>query len=49
MDAKQIIEALVAAMKKSVDEGSTDHLDCHEDGGEFWYTALENAKIFLKE
>lgn len=31
----------LAAMEKSVDVGSTDHLDCSPDGGKFWYDALD--------
>lgn len=44
---EEAIAELVAAMKKSVREGSTDHLDCHDDGGEFWYNAIDNAEKLL--
>ena len=46
----QIVNALracVAAMRKSEEEGSTEHLDAHDDGGAFWYDAIRNAKIVL--
>lgn len=44
---EEAIADLVAAMKKSVREGSTDHLDCHNDGGAFWYDAIDNAEKLL--
>ena len=47
-ELEAMVRRLVAAMKKSVDQGSTDHLDCHEDGGEFWYGAIADAKELLK-
>jgi len=45
---EEVVSKLVAAMKKSVDEGSTDHLDCHDDGGAFWYDAIDEAKALIK-
>lgn len=44
---EQVIEQLVGAMKASVQHGSTDHLDCHQDGGEFWHNAIELAEAVL--
>lgn len=37
------LKACVAAMRKSRDVGCTDHLDCCDDGGQFWWDALETA------
>lgn len=45
--AKQALQSCVAAMQKSRDEGCTDHLDCCDDGGQFWYDAIENAEKAL--
>ena len=39
---------LVAAMKRSVDVGCTDHLDCAPDGGQFWYDAIKMWGIHAK-
>lgn len=36
------------AMKKSQDEGCTDHLDCADDGGSFWYDAIAQAEGLLR-
>lgn len=43
------LSAVVSAMEKSVEVGCTDHLDCCEDGGAFWYDALDEAKSLLDE
>lgn len=43
---KQLVAALrdcIAAMKKSKNVGCTDHLDCCDDAGAFWYDAIENG------
>lgn len=37
----------VTAMKRSSEEGTTDHLDCCEDGGAFWHGAIEKAEALL--
>ena len=39
--AREIAARLAKAMRTSVDSGSTDHLDCHEDAGAYWHDALE--------
>jgi hypothetical protein len=44
-------EALVQctkAMRKSVEDGSTCHLDASDDAGDFWYEALLVADETLK-
>jgi len=40
-ELKRLGDNLVAAMKRSVDVGCTDHLDCAPDGGQFWYDAIK--------
>lgn len=47
--ANRIIQQLIDAMKRSSDEGSTDHLDCTKDEGAFWYEAIEKAEKFLND
>lgn len=44
---EQAIQELVGAMKASVQMGSTDHLDCAEDGGAFWYNAIARSEALL--
>jgi len=46
-ELRKALQACVDAMKKSVHDGSTDHLDCHDDGGQFWYEAVKNAEALL--
>lgn len=48
MTAREIIAQLVDAMNRSAEEGCTDHLDCCDDAGEFWYTALHAGETYLK-
>ena len=43
----QAVTDLLAAMKKAVDIGCVDHLDCADDGGAFWYDAMEQEKEVL--
>lgn len=38
----------LAAMTRSLDEGSTDHLDASEDGGAYWWEARKAALEALK-
>jgi hypothetical protein len=46
---RQALRRCVTAMCKSQDVGCTDHLDCADDGGAFWYDALESADRALKQ
>lgn len=49
-ERERLRDALVAcdcAMGRSVKVGATDHLDCCEDGGEFWYGARRKASSIL--
>jgi len=39
----EIVQTLVDAMRKSTEIGATDHLDCSDDCGVFWYNALQLA------
>lgn len=41
--AERALKLCEAAMRRSVDEGSTDHLDCGEDGGKYWHEAIARA------
>ena len=47
-DLEKALRACVAAMKKSQSVGCTEHLDCCEDGGDFWHHAVEEALQLLK-
>jgi len=47
-ELEAMVERLVAAMKEAHNVGCVDHLDCCDDGGEFWYGAIEDAKALLK-
>lgn len=47
-DAKDIIRELLEAMKEAERVGCVDHLDCCDDGGAFWYDAVERAEEALK-
>lgn len=49
MDLKQIIKELLDAMHESEKCGCTDHLDCCDDGGAFWYDAIKRAKEALAQ
>lgn len=40
-ELRRLGDDLVSAMKRSVDVGCTDHLDCAPDGGQFWYDAIK--------
>ena len=46
---RQALQGCINAMKKSKEVGCTDHLDCCDDAGAFWYDAIENAKTLLQE
>jgi hypothetical protein len=46
-ESDRIINRLIAAMKKSEADECTDHLDCTDDAGAFWYDAIKEAKAFL--
>ena len=46
-ELERLVEQLVGAMKKSVKVGCTDHLDCCDDAGEFWYNAISDAEDLL--
>ena len=45
---EECIRTLLAAMKEAHDVGCVDHLDCADDGGAFWYDAIEEAKALLR-
>lgn len=45
---RRALRACVDAMRRSQDEGCTDHLDCADDAGAFWYGAIEQAEGLLK-
>lgn len=47
-EALGVIEEMREAMLKSVDIGCTDHLDCCDDGGDFWYRSITTAERFMK-
>jgi hypothetical protein len=47
-ELEKALKACVDAMDKSLRDGSTDHLDCADDGGAFWYDAAEKARQMLK-
>jgi hypothetical protein len=38
---------LVKAMRKAEEIGCMDNIDCCDDAGDFWYSALSNAKAVL--
>lgn len=47
---KELVKALngtVYAMKRSLNEGCTDHLDASDDAGKYWYKAEEKAVKLL--
>jgi hypothetical protein len=46
---RKALTAAVSAMRKSVTCGATDHLDCCEDAGDFWYSALDKADQALAQ
>lgn len=46
-DAESALRDCITAMKRSSEEGTTDHFDCCEDGGAFWYGAIEKAEALL--
>lgn len=46
-ELEAVVERLIAAMKDSIDYGCTDHLDCCEDAGAFWYDAIDEAQALL--
>lgn len=41
------LNKLVNAMDASIHLGCTDHLDCTDDGGAFWYDSVEEARKLL--
>lgn len=43
------VRSLLAAIKEAQDAGCIDHLDCCDDGGDFWYNAIEAANESLGE
>ena len=47
-ELKRMLANCAYAMRKSVEYGCTDHLDCCDDGGAFWYSALEEAECHGK-
>jgi hypothetical protein len=42
-----VVKQLADAMKEAMHVGCVDHLDCAEDGGDFWYNALDRASEIL--
>lgn len=42
------LAACIAAMKKSVDVGCTEHLDADDDHGTWWYAAIEAGEAALR-
>jgi hypothetical protein len=47
MTEREIITALVNAMQEAKEHGHVDHLDCADDGGKFWYSALVAGEAYL--
>lgn len=47
MTEREIITILVNAMQEAKECGCVDHLDCADDGGEFWYAALTAGEAYL--
>jgi len=47
-ELKAALKECAAAMRKSVEEGCTDHLDCCDDAGQFWHDAVANAERLSK-
>lgn len=45
---KRALKDCIEAMKRAQDEGVVDHLDCCDDGGQFWYDALQNAESMMR-
>ena len=43
------LNKLVNAMDASIHMGCTDHLDCANDGGAFWYDSVEEARKLLNK
>lgn len=52
-DDERILEVclhnLVLALEEATDAGCIDHLDCMDDGGEAFHTALSDAKQALRK
>ena len=46
-ETREALHAALVAMQRGLDEGCVDHLDCCEDGGAFWYVAVEGARAVL--
>jgi chromosome segregation ATPase len=46
-ETREALSATSKAMRRSIDDGCTDHLDCCDDGGEFWYVSAEKAEAIL--
>lgn len=47
-ELRKTLHIALSAMNKAMDEGFLDHIDCAEDGGAFWRSAVRRLEKAIK-